>query len=451
MKKVLAGVAAVVILLAAAAFIILPMFGMSATDLKANMDVGTGMGAKLACSGRYITGLDKQQIAEDLTSYTPATETLTLIYDDANQQVEANLFGMSSTVARYREGIGCSLERGDTSVLDTLVAPQLAPTHGPWPQGEEVATIIPQLQTRIDEIVSRDNAAGLHTRGFLVVHDGAVVAESYAPGFTAATPLLGWSMAKSLTSIMLGHLELLGKLSVDENALFERWNKDDRRGITLENMLRMSSGLDFSEVYAPGSDATHMLFTARSASGVAMASDLVYTPGSHFSYSSGTTNLLVRLLTERLGGPQAALDFLYNEIFAPLSMRHSVFEPDPSGLIVGSSYIYASTRDWARLGLLMLEGGTLNGKRLLSQDWITRAQEPNTSNNDKRYGYHFWLNSGSGELRWASLPADAYAMSGNRAQIVMVVPSRRAVIVRLGWTSGSYPFDRNLAEVLNLL
>ena len=126
----------------------------------------------------------------------------------------------------------------------------------------------------------------------------------------------------------------------------------------------MSSGLDFDETYAPGSDATHMLFSAHSASDVAMTSALHKTPGSYFSYSSGTTNLLARWLYDQLGGTtQALVDFTYNELFAPLGMAHTVFEPDASGVFVGSSYIYASARDWARLGLLMKNGGEIQGQQ----------------------------------------------------------------------------------------
>jgi len=455
MKKLLLAVAVLLALLVGAGAFLLPMLGLSATDLAANVKVGTGMGAKLACSGRYLSGLDEQQVASDLSSYTPATDILSIDYDDNGRSVTASLLGMAATTARYRDGLGCSLEIGDTAPLDSLRAPNLPNTNGEWPLGEADNGLLMPLQAKAEEILAADNAAGLQTRALLVARGGKLLAEAYAQGFDSDSMLLGWSMGKSLTAILLGHMEMLGQLSVDETGLFPRWRNDERGQISIENMLQMSSGLDFSEVYAPGSDATAMLFTTHSASDVAIGSGLAHPPGDHFYYSSGTTNMLARLLTERLGGSQASIDFLLNDIFDPLGMRNTVVELDPSGVFVGSSYVYGSGRDWARLGQLMLNEGELNGVRIVSRDWVARARTPNSSSNDTRYGYQFWLNDGvpgnSAGLRWSTLPADAYAMSGNRAQTVMIIPSAQAVLVRLGWTSGSYPMMKNFTELLGVL
>ena len=451
MKKLLVILFVLIVLFVGLPLVVLPLFGMSATDLKANLEVGTGIGAKLACSGRFISGQEPGQIKSDLASYTPATHLLNVQYDEARKRTTVSLFGMGTVSAQYRPGIGCTLERGDTSALDQLTVPDLAKTVGPWPAGEETPHLRSNLQQLSDTLLASDNASALQTRALLVVHNGQLVAESYAADVGPKTPLLGWSMAKSLTGIMLGHLEMLGQLDVTESQLFTEWVGSDRDSITLEDMLQMSSGLDFSEIYAPGSDATRMLFTAYSASDVALSSQLIHPPGTHFYYSSGTTNILARLLTQRLGGPQAAVSFLHQHIFAPLGMRHAILELDPSGVFVGSSYIYASGRDWARLGQLMLAEGVLNGIRVVSADWVARAQQPNRSTNDPRYGYQFWLNGGGETLRWPDLPADAYAMNGNRAQSVVIVPSADAVLVRLGWSTDGYPMNKNFAQLLAAL
>jgi CubicO group peptidase (beta-lactamase class C family) len=423
--------------------------GVSPWRMQDNLVIVTGLGAKLACSGRHLSHLDADQALLDVVSYSAIASALNVDYDDAAGSVTVDLYGMSKTSARYREGLGCTLETGDTSALDRIVVPQLTVSDRAWPAGSGVATIATDRQSLLQQMLATDNAAGLNTRALLMVRDGQVVAESYADGFDAFTPLMGWSMGKSLTSIMLGHFEMLGALDVSENQLFDAWANDERSGITIENLLRMSSGLEFEEIYAPGSDATHMLISAHSAASVALRSELTQPPGDYFYYSSGTTNLLQKLLFDRLGGTsQASVDYLYTEIFGPLAMTHSVLELDPSGVFVGSSYIYASARDWARMGQLMLAGGELNGVRLLSEDWVSRIALPNTSNNDQRYGYQFWLNRGGEELRWPSLPEDAYAMMGNRQQIVMIIPSQNAVLVRLGWTSGPYPLDGNFSSML---
>lgn len=120
-------------------------------------------------------------------------------------------------------------------------------------------------------------------------------------------------------------------------------------------------------------------------------------------------------------------------------------------MFVGSSYLYASARDWAKLGLLMLNEGKFNGEQLLPNDWVNKATSPNNSDNEKAYGFQFWLNNGDEHLRWPSLPEDAYAMMGNRKQSVMVIPSENTVLVRLGWTKGDYPMEQNYRAILDTL
>ena len=141
------------------------------------------------------------------------------------------------------------------------------------------------------------------------------------------------------------------------------------------------------------------------------------------------------------------MDFIAEEISKPLALEATTMEPDASGVIVGSSFVYATARDWARFGLLLLDGGQINGRRLLEEDWVASATQPNHSENDPRYGYQLWLNSGGSELRWPSLAGDACAMQGNRSQFVMLLPSLRAMVVRLGWSATEYPIDANVARI----
>lgn len=425
------------------------LLGFSVTQLGSAVSVATGMGAKLACSGRYVSGFDEARNLEDLASYSPANQLLDLDYDNETRRVTATLFGLGETTASYRPGLGCTLDIGNTSALDGLaLAPLPTTTNEDWPAGNTTTHIDPQLQRTLDGILNGDNSAGLHTRALLVVQNGKLVAEAYGDEITAQTPLLGWSMGKSVTAMMLGRLQALQPELEVTSPLFSQWD-DARSQVSLENLLQMSSGLDFDETYAPGSDATRMLFNAHSASDIAMQSPLAHTPGEHFSYSSGTTNLLARWLYERVGGnPQASVDFFRQQILVPLGMHHTTFEVDGSGVFVGSSYIYASARDWARLGLLMLNNGQWNGEQLLPEGWVAAASSPNKSSNDPSYGYQFWLNAGGESLRFPELPADSYFMLGNRKQVVMISPSTDTVIVRLGWSAGDYPTGKNFAQLL---
>ncbi|MEM1230388.1 MAG: serine hydrolase [Pseudomonadota bacterium] len=422
--------------------------GLSPVALWANVAVGTAMGAKLGCSGRYLTGLDESQVREDLASYSAALGAVSVSYDDAVGQARARLLGLAPTQADYRPGLGCTLKIGDTGALDTVQVPAVTRTTAPWPAGSGAPSRSAALTEALEAQLSRDNAAGEHTRALLVARGGTLVAEAYAPGFQVDTPHLGWSMGKSVVSILIGNLALHGKLALDETGLFPAWADDARSELRLDELLTMTSGLAFEEVYAPGSDATRMLFQARSAADVAQASPLAHEPGRHFSYSSGTSNLLARLIGQRLGGLQDSYDWVHEQILAPLAVTTLTLEPDPAGEWVGSSYVYASARDWARLGELMRQGGSLNGHRVLSESYVAHASAPNESDNDPRYGYQFWLNSGGDALRWPDLPADAYAMQGNRAQVVMIIPSAELVIVRLGWSPGRYPLNDNLAALV---
>ena len=461
----------IVIVLTTLHFAAPTLLGFSIWQLGSAVSVSTGMSAKLACSAKYITGLSNSQIIEDLSSYSPAVRVVNLDYDNNNKIVTASLMGMAKTSAQFRSGLGCSLIMGDSNTLDNVVVPLLSTSKAKWPAGNTVETINPNIQNLVTTLVEQDNSDNLNTRAMLVIKNGEIIAQSYSDGFNETTPLLGWSMGKSVTAIMLGRMQQLDMVTMSKADLFKEWQHDDRQEITLKQLLQMSSGLTFDETYAPGSDATAMLFTAPSASNVAMQSPLTNKPGSHFSYSSGTTNILTRFMHDQMGAStQADINFLFQEIFQPLGMQNSIFETDSSGVFVGSSYIYASGQDWARLGLLMLNNGLVNyidnkgithQRQLLPSDWVKKASQPNSSNNDSRYGYQFWLNSGSSDnnqkndennqLRWPSLPLDAYAMMGNRQQSVMIIPSENTVLIRIGWTKGSYPLDKNYATILNAL
>lgn len=426
--------------------------GVSPRQIPSAIALATGLGAKLACSGHFLSRFDNARIADDLASYSALTRLLA-IHALSNDRVAANMPGSPAAVARYRPGLGCTLEYANDSGLDAVVvALPAVDAAREWPAGAQAGPADAQVAALLADMLAADNAQGLDTRALLVVQDGRIVGEAYASGISKDTPLLGWSMGKSVIAIQVGRLQALGKLSMAEQDLFPAWTADARADISVENLLQMTSGLAFSEDYVPGSDSTRMLFSSPSASDVAMQRPLEHPPGRFFSYSSGTTNLLARLVYERIGGsPQAQVDFFADEIGTPLALEATTLEPDASGVPVGSSFVYAPARDWARFGLLLLDGGQINGQRLLSEDWVQRATAPNHSDNDPRYGYQLWLNGGGRELRWPSLPPESYAMQGNRSQFVMMLPSLRAVVVRLGWSAGEYPLDANVARIATAL
>ena len=440
----------IIAVLIVALFLVGPFVGIPINYIIYGPNVASGIGSKLLCSSIYVTGYSREQAFSDLIQYSSILEQLTIEYDDDSRIVTTSLFGIQEKSASALPNLGCAVNYEGHTQRQELVTQAGPKNQSPWPLGDGVATIDANMQRLIQSLVTSDNAAGLNTRALLVVHDGAIIAEAYDQEATESSPLLGWSMAKSLMAVALGNLEYRGLLDLDQAPRFSDWS-DEREQISLVDMLNMADGLEFSEEYNPGDDATAMLFTVPSASAYVLQKDALHKPGIFFNYSSGTANLLSKVHQDTLGSPQIAYDDFRENIFLPIGFQDAVFETDASGVFVGSSYFYASARDWARLGQVMLNAGTINGQRIVSADWVQRATSPNLTENDKAYGYQWWLNRGNEKLRFAELPADMYYASGNRRQFIMVFPSHNAVIVRLGWSSGPYPISDNFGEILESL
>lgn len=446
-KKLFIGVSALLLLVLGGLYAV----GITPAFIIYGPGVASGIGSKLLCSAEYVIGNDREQAFQDLVQYSPILSQVTIEYDDDAAAVSASLFGLQGKTASYKPGLGCAVDYAGFAQRGNLQLQSTQINNAPWPFGPVVNTAEPELQSLLDDILAADNAAGLNTRALLVVHDGVIKAEAYGQDMHAKSKLLGWSMAKSLNAIMLGNLEMRGLIDLEAEAGFEEWQSDERATIRIEDMLTMTDGLDFSEQYNPGDDATAMLFTEPSSSDYVLRQSLVAEPGTRFNYSSGTANLLSRLYTDTLGGPQQAYDNFLNEIYRPMGFQDAVFETDASGVFMGSSYFYASARDWARMGQLMLNRGVLNNERIVTEDWVTRATSPNTSQNNSAYGYQWWLNRGNADPVYSELPEDMYYANGNRQQLVMVFPSLDAVIVRLGWTAGRYPTADNFSRILDAL
>ena len=419
----------------------------------------TAMASKLVCSSVFVTGMDEEQAKQDLGSYSPVFDWLDINVDRGAKSVSAQFFNWTQASSTFYPGVGCVRDLGDVSDLVLFsqryqnqvdaVATEFGARVKGWPMGDRVDTYRPVLQEQVRRFLDEDNRKGLQTRALLMAVDGKIVGEAYAEGFDENSKLLGWSMAKSVIAILVGHMEMAGVWSLQQDQLVAEWREDQRSKIRLANLLQMTSGLEFPDRYVPGSETTKMLFSSYSAAHSAIRAAAHFPPGERFQYSSGSTNLLSYLLFHAAGGTFSAYkDALQRTLIEPLNLSHFVFEPDPSGVFVGSSYLYASARDWARIGQLMLNGGELNGHRVVSNEWVKQARQPNQSDNYGGYGYQFWLNRGGETPRWEDLPVDAYAAMGNRQQVVMIIPSMNTVIVRLGWTRWIYPTNERFSQLL---
>ena len=268
----------------------------------------------------------------------------------------------------------------------------------------------------------------------LVMHKGEIVSEIYGPQVTAQTTLISWSMAKSMTHALVGIAQMDGLLNVAESHLLPEWRSDDRRNITLQQLLEMRSGLSWVEDYVDGdaSDVIEMLFGSGKddIARYAIAQPLATAPGAEWVYSSGTTNIVTRLLGNALGdanGSHVNIErFMRSRLLDAIDMYA---EPkfDAAGTFVGSSYVYATARDFAKFGLLYLRDGVCNGVRILPEGWVDHARTQHVFDEETGLGYG---------AHWWTLPGERNSLvaAGYEGQYIMVIPDRDLVVVRLGKT-----------------
>jgi CubicO group peptidase (beta-lactamase class C family) len=397
--------------------------------------VGSGYKAKVVCSAVFGCGRN----ADDVLALDVAAEAYAIMrpfrteIDRERRSVTVSFLGMRPKTAVYRPGIGASLS---PSPAGPASLPEPGPPANALPAG--TARDPERLERAFDAAFAEKNPKRLRrTRAIVVLKDGKLVGERYAPGFSAECRMPGWSVTKSLVNALVGILVRDGKLDVKRDRLFPEWG-DERAKITLDDLLRMKSGLEFAEVYEdPLKDVTQMLFNREDAAAYAADKPLAHPPGTVWSYASGTTNLICRLIRETLDGPlEETLAFPRRSLFGPLGMSSALFEPDGAGTLVGSSFGFATARDWARFGQLYLQDGLWDEKRILPPGWTAYSTRPTPESPDGRYGAHWWLQLpevfGGGSPEAARIPEDAFYALGHEGQTVTVVPSRGLVAVRHG-------------------
>jgi hypothetical protein len=405
--------------------------------------IGAAYKAKALCSALFVSGLDLDPERADEISAGPyrLMRLFPARVDREAKTVTVSFLGGLERAAVWRPGLGATLAfRPLPPANAPLPAPRRAGAAEPWPKGEQSAATPPAAVNRVlDAAFSEpDPRRRRRTRAIVVVRDGRIAAERYAPGFSAATPLNGWSMAKSVLGALIGTLVAEGRLRLSDDALLAEWRApgDPRARIALEDLLRMRSGLAFSEKYSdPLSDVTRMLFAGPDAGGFAASRPLAHPPGTYWTYASGTTNIL-SLLARRVLGEDAYPSWPRRALFDPLGMASAVLEQDASGVFIGSSFLFATARDWARFGLLHARDGIWGGRRLLPEGWVKLVTTPTPQAPNGRYGAHWWLKLSKelgGETPAArELPSDAFHALGHEGQCLTVVPSRGLVVVRLG-------------------
>ena len=412
--------------------------------------VATGFVANVVCTETFVSGLDPARVFAETMSAMPGTGLIAwaLDYrvDRARKEVAVTLFGLGRSHAVYRgECLGCYLDHGgavtDISVPAADAKAALLPDiAGP----SIVAPQTPQLAAALDRAFAEpDKSTPRNTRAIVVMKDGRVFAERYADGIGIDTPLLGFSATKSVMSALAGVLVRKGALKLHEPVPIAAWQgaDDPRRAITLDHLIRHTAGLALgSSLQASLASAlepvNRMKFLEADMAAYAESMPLQSAPGSAWNYHDGNTVILGHVIRQASGGSASKMmRFERQELFDPLGMRNVALEFDASGNAEGSSQMLASARDWARFGQLYLNDGVAGSKRILPEGWVKYSATP-TPNAWVGQGAGFWTNLGDSlgatyraEHGW---PRDAFFAKGTIGQYVIIVPSERLVIVRLG-------------------
>jgi hypothetical protein len=412
-------------------------------------NVASGFVSHQLCSATFVSGLEPEQYYREAIAptLTPVGFLSSHAVDLERREVAGSFAGIASARAVYRGPLGCLVEQGDPPSPVVLPQAKPAPARLPeiaGPQVVEPAT--PALREALERAFQENPQPPYRqTKAVVVVHDGRVIAERYAPGYGVNTQMLGWSMTKSVTNALLGILVRQGKLDMNAPAPIAAWAapNDPRHAITPDNLLRMNSGLDIGQsMTASASTAfdptAYMVFGGeRDMAGFAERAPLKAAPGSWWNYTNGNTLLLSRIIRNNAGGNAAGvLAFAHRELFDKLGMHRVTLEFDSTGTPIGASHMFASARDWAKFGLLYLDDGVVAGERILPQGWVDYSASQTPGSGFYGYGSGFWTNRGGGEgaeYRIArGMPADAFMARGSGGQYTIVVPSQRLVVVRLG-------------------
>ncbi len=400
------------------------------------LDLISGFSAKSVASGHFIDNrslLTIEQGDNDIEKVNWSTNEI----NETEKFATSIVHGFKERKAIYREGLGATLINDDFNVSKPYDVPKRNKLENnlPFPYGnhEPKDTLFPNIDyQKLNNIVAgafdKKEIKSKRTRALLVIYKDKIIAEHYDTGFTKDSRILGWSMTKSLTATYFGILQKQGKLNIMKPAPIAEWQNDERKNITINDLLHMNSGLEWEENYSKISDATKMLFQDEDMSQSQIDKPLVGKPNNSWNYSSGTTNLLSGILRKQFKTHQQYLDFWYSSLLDRIGMHSALVETDMSGNFVGSSYGWATTRDWGKFGLLYLHKGNWNGDQLFDESWAKYVATP-TNTSKGRYGAQFWLNTSG---HFSDVPRDMFYCSGYQGQMIAVFPSHDLVVVRMG-------------------
>lgn len=423
------------------------------------MPVITGYAAKNLASAVFISDRNQADV-EALDLNFSLIKYCSNELDTIHKKVTSRfLWGRSTAI--YREGFGCTIVR-DTDEeslrkikFSSIARPAYNQDSTIWPLGNIVPLRIiagaelSKLQEIAGKLIDQDAYNG-HVFAFMVVHNGYPLVEKYRSEFNPKTRFLSWSMAKSFTNALTGIMVKDGKLDIDKPADIPEWQNDERKNITVNNLLQMKSGLKWNEDYGSASDVNLMLHREADFAAYVAGQPLEFPVDNHWYYSSGSTNLVSRLIRNTLNNDDEYHRLAYERLLYRIGMPDAVFETDASGTFVGSSYIYATARDYARFALLYLQDGVFNGEQILPEGWVKYTSTP-VNGSDDSYGSSFWLN---GNDEFPDAPANMFYCKGHDGQRIFILPDQQLAVVILGYSPKPdkvVEFNRLLGDVLSAI
>lgn len=376
--------------------------------------------------------------------------------DEENRTVTSRfLWGKSTAV--YREGFGTTLlQEKAIEEIKALSYPEISAGYISdtiiWPMGDIVPDSITGIDrnalNNISDRLINEDAYGGTSFAFMVLHKGIPVAEAYKPWFNEDTKFLSWSMAKSVTNALVGIMVKDSVLNLEKTELIPEWSGDGRSNITLNNLMHMQSGLEWNEDYGNRSDITVMLHCEPDFAEYAYSMTLEYDPDIHWNYSCGAANIVSYILRKQFDTDDTYYAFPHEKLFYKIGITDAIFEPDESGTLVGSSYLYMTARDYARFALLFIQDGIFDGYQILPEGWVDYTTTSASGSNGE-YGSFFWLNE---EGRYESAPEDMYWCRGHDGQRIFIIPSLDLITVVLGYSpDDSMDFNKLLADIIATL
>lgn len=438
--------------------ILLAIIGYAVFFINSMLPIITGYPAKYLCSAVFITNRQQAEVEALDLNFSFIKYTTNKVNFQDSSVTSSFLWGKSKAI--YRRGFGSTLIREtDEAALRTIKFPDLKPLAFnpdtlPWPMGNRM----PDSPTGIDkekllQIAQKlivEKAYSGNAFAFMVLHKGIPVAESYKPPFNAQTRFQSWSMAKSFTNALVGRMVLEGKLDIYKPVDLPEWQNDERHKISIHHLMQMQSGLQWNEDYGNRSDVTVMLYDQPDFARYAYERPLAFPVESKWYYSSGSVNVINYLMRRQIGNDANYYAYPHTSLFSKTGMISALFEVDASGTHVGSSYVYATARDYARFGLLYLQDGLFNNERVLPEGWVSYSVTPGSANKGE-YGALFWLNRAK---YYPSVPEDMYSCNGHEGQRIFIVPSKELVVVVLGYSpkaGGGMDFETLLKDIVDTI